>query len=207
MPLGFALSRVLLGLVLLGHSGLVYCAVISDVVFAEGPTKSKSARSAKSAQATPKNDVSSTLPHPVAEMREAILSAVQSGSIEEMRVALEWNELKPTVADEPVSDAIAYWRQSSADGEGREILEVLGQILAQPFAVLPVGQDLENNRLYVWPRFAEVADAALTAAERDAKLRLVPAAVQAEMARTGRYLWWRLAIGADGTWHSFVKAK
>ena len=73
--------------------------------------------------------------------------------------------------------------------------------------MLPVGRDVENNRLYVWPRFAEVGIGQLTQAERDAVQRLVPAEVREAMANSGRYLWWRLVIGADGTWHAFVKAK
>lgn len=147
------------------------------------------------------------LPGPVAEIRDAILAAVASGDIEEMRHPLEWNEIKPEVADPPVEDAITYWRQTSADGRGREILEALGEILRQPYAVLPVGRDAENNRLYVWPRFAEAGEAELTDAERQAMIRLIPAPVLEDMRRTGRYLYWRLAIAADGTWHSFIKAK
>ena len=140
-------------------------------------------------------------------MRDAILAAVTSGDIEELRTALDWNELKPAIADSPVPDPIAYWRQISADGQGREILAVLADILAQPHAVLAVGRDPENNRLYVWPRFAEVPWAELSSSERDALERIVPPLLRTEMARTGRYTWWRLAIGADGTWHSFAMAK
>jgi hypothetical protein len=140
-------------------------------------------------------------------MREAILAAVATGDIEEMRTPLEWNELKPQVADEPVSDAIAHWRRLSADGEGRDILAILGAILEQPHAVVPAGRDIENNRLFVWPRFAEIGEAEMTAADRAARARLVPPEVLAEMTAAGRYAWWRLVIGADGTWHAFVKAR
>jgi hypothetical protein len=147
------------------------------------------------------------LPRPVAEIRTAILEAVASGDIAEMQTPLEWNELKPEVAAEPVTDIIAFWRRISADGSGRDILAILGTVLEQPHAVLPIGRDAENNRLYVWPRFSEVAEAQLTDADRAARDRLVPAAVRKEMARRGRYLWWRLAIGADGTWHSFRMAE
>jgi len=150
---------------------------------------------------------SNPLPPPVAEIREAILAAVSSGRIEELRHALDWNELKPEIADHPVNDAIAYWRQISADGEGREILAVLGAILNQPHAVLPVGRDLENNHLYVWPRFAETPPDKLTTDDKAAMQQLIPSPVLDEMQRSKRYLFWRVAIGADGTWHSFIKAK
>jgi hypothetical protein len=140
-------------------------------------------------------------------MREMILQAVASGDVEELRTALDWNELKPQVADAPVGDAIAHWKAQSLDGTGADILAVLGEVLRQPHAVLPVGRDLENNRLYVWPRFAEVSGAELSPTEREARARLIPAELQAEMARTSRYLWWRLVIGADGTWHAFMKGR
>src|SRR5258705_13690998 len=53
------------------------------------------------------------LPVPVQEMREAILSAVRSGRIEDLRYAYELNELKPELASEPVADPVAFWRQIS----------------------------------------------------------------------------------------------
>ncbi len=136
-----------------------------------------------------------------------MLAAVRSGDIEDLRIVLDWNELKPAVSDTAVDDPIAYWRGLSADGTGRDILEVLGLILEQPHAVIPVGRDLENNRLFVWPRLAEVPEPLLTPADRDIRQRLATAAELEEMTRTGRYLSWRLVIGADGTWHSFAKAK
>ena len=38
------------------------------------------------------------LPAPVEEMRQAILAAAHSGNIDDLRVPLDWNELKPEVA-------------------------------------------------------------------------------------------------------------
>lgn len=140
-------------------------------------------------------------------MRTAILAAAATGHIEEMRTPLDWNELKPEVADTPVGDPIAFWRRISADGEGREILTILVEILQQPYAVLPVGRDAENTALYVWPRFAEAPRAMLTPPEIEAYERLIPADVRAAILTSGKYLWWRLAIGADGTWHAFSKGR
>lgn len=203
MPIGFARIVVILLLLVLASPWLVHWTVdVPDVMAAE--PRAKTAKSKPAASPAPSSD---SLPAPVAEMREAILAAVDSGRIEEMRSVLEWNELKPELADIPVGDAIAYWRQLSADGEGGEILTILGEILRQPHAVLPVGRDAENSRLYVWPRFSETPREALTPAEAKDFERLVPLAARDEMARTGRYLWWRLAIGADGTWHTFTKGR
>jgi hypothetical protein len=146
------------------------------------------------------------LPAPVREMREAILAAVRTGRIEDLRHAWELNELKPDLGVATVGDPIAHWKQISGDGEGREILAALAQILDAGFAVLPLGRDLENNRIYVWPYLAEIPLDKLTPAQEVELLRLVPPAAAKEMRAAGKYTHWRIAIGADGTWHSFHKA-
>ncbi|HEY7084558.1 MAG TPA: hypothetical protein VH519_07050 [Hyphomicrobiaceae bacterium] len=144
------------------------------------------------------------LPPPVEEMREAILSAVRSGRIEDMRYAWELNELKPDLGV-PSSDPIAHWKQISGDGEGREILAALAQILDAGYVVLPLGGDIENNRLYVWPYFAEMRLDRLTPAQEVELLRLVSPAVLKDMRSARAYTHWRIVIGADGTWHAFRK--
>jgi hypothetical protein len=145
------------------------------------------------------------LPAPLEEMREAILSAVRVGRIEELRHAYELNELKPDLGIGPVSDPVAHWKKISGDGEGREILAALAEILETGYVVLPLGRDLENNRIYVWPYFAEVPLDRLTPAQEVELLRLVEPAAAKKMKATGKYAYWRIAIGADGTWHSLRK--
>jgi hypothetical protein len=144
------------------------------------------------------------LPGPVQDMREAILAAVKSGRIEELRQAWELNELKPDLGiDLRGADPIAHLKHISGDGEGREILATLGDIFDAGCAVLPLGRDLENNRVYVWPYLAETDLSKLSPAHQVQLLRLVPPAVAKEMRATGKYTHWRLGIGADGTWHFF----
>ena len=143
------------------------------------------------------------LPGPVQDMREAILAAVKSGRIEELRHAWELNELKPDLGTASVGDPVAHWRQISGDGEGREILAALAEILDAGYVVLPLGRDLENNRLYVWPYFAEVPLDKLSPAQEVELLRLVSPTALKDMRSAGKYTHWRIVIGADGTWHSF----
>lgn len=145
------------------------------------------------------------LPVPVLEMREAILAAVRSGRIEDLRVAVELNELKPAIADTAVGDPIDYWRGVSADGEGREILTALGQILDAGYLTLPIGRDLENNRVYVWPYFAGLPLGSLTAEQQAELDRIVPADQAEAMKKGGQYTYYKLGIGADGTWHFFLR--
>ncbi len=143
------------------------------------------------------------LPAPVQEMREAILAAVRSGQIGELLHAFELNELKPDLGVQPMPDPVAHWKRISGDGEGREILAALAQILEAGHVALPLGRDIENNLVYVWPYFAEVPLGSLTPSQEVELLRLVPPAAARDMKSAGKYAYWRLAIGADGTWHSF----
>ena len=147
------------------------------------------------------------LPAPVEEMREAILAATRSGRIEDLQVPIDWNELKPDFAATAVDDPIAFWKKESADGEGREILAVLANILQMRPAELPLGKDIENNIVYVWPYLAEARLDALTPAEEVDLLRLVSPERAKAMRAAKTWTWWRLSIGADGTWHAFKKSE
>lgn len=146
------------------------------------------------------------LPAPVEEMRQALLTAAHSGNVDELRVPLDWNELPPDV-DAGKDDPIAHWKKVSGDGEGREILAVLSNILPMRPAELPLGKDLENNIIYVWPYLAETPLDKLTPAQEVDLLRLMSPQAAKAMRAKGKWTWWRLAIGADGTWHSFRKAE
>jgi hypothetical protein len=145
------------------------------------------------------------LPGPVEEMRHAILAATRSGRIEDLTVPLDWNELKPDVGTTGAEDPIAYWKKTSADGQGHEILAALANILEMKPAELPLGKDLENNTIYVWPYLAEAKLDQLTPSEEVDLLRLVSPEEAKKMQKAKTWTWWRLTIGADGTWHSFKK--
>jgi hypothetical protein len=197
-----------LGLFVLALPSLVYC--LGSAMPALAQTAKAKPDSSKKQQGRSSGDLdinygTAKLPSPIAEMREAILAAVRSGNIEELRHAFELNELKPELGPEPVGDPVAFWKKISGDGEGREVLAVLAEILDAGYVAVPLGRDLENNRIYVWPYFAEVPLQKLTPAQQVELLRLVPPAAAKEMIQTGKYTYWRIAIGADGTWHHFRK--
>ena len=135
------------------------------------------------------------------DMREAILAAVRAGRIEELKTAIELNEMKPTFGDGPVPDPIAWLKQMSSDGEGREILAQLANILEAGFVALPLGRDPENTAVFIWPHFAETGVRNLTPEREVELLRLVPAAAAKAMRDKGAYDHWRIGIGADGVWH------
>lgn len=147
----------------------------------------------------------SPLPRPAAEMREAILTAVRSGLIEELQIPLDWNEMRPELGQDKVEDPVAYLKKLSGDGEGREILAVLGRILEMRYAVAPMGRDFENNRIFVWPYLVAADLSKLTPAEEVDLYRLMSPAEAKAMLAKKKWTWWRLSIGADGTWHAFLK--
>ena len=196
------------GLFLLALISLVYCdGWLSQGLSQPAGEKSSVAKKPRSAPA-PVPEVhygTGGLPASVEDMREAILSAVRSGRIEDLRHAWDLNELKPDLGVAAPADPIAHWKQISGDGKGREILAALAQILDAGYVVLPLGPDIENNRLYVWPYFAEVPLDKLTPAQEVELLRLVSPAAVTDMRSAGAYTHWRIVIGADGTWHSFRK--
>lgn len=136
-----------------------------------------------------------------ADMRAAILEAVHAGRIDDLRQAIELNEIPPVIRDGGESDPIATLREQSADGEGRDVLEAVGHILEADWIAVPLGRDIENNLVYVWPRFAETGVVGLSVDEIADLARIVPVGTLAPMLEKGVYDGWRIAIAADGTWH------
>ena len=189
-------------IVLIAGFALVHSSA-GEAVAQATKTKRKPAQ-AVAAAAQGKTDA---LPAPVAEMRDGILDAVRSGRIEDLKVPIAWNELPPTFAVEKIEDPIAYWKKLSADGEGREILAVLANLFEAGHTVLPIGKDVENSRLYVWPKFAEASLDKLSPEDEVQLYRLITPAEFKIMREKKKWTWWRLTIGADGTWHSFQKAE
>lgn len=141
------------------------------------------------------------LPLLVVEMREAILAAARSGRVDDIKLAIELNEIKPVFGEGPVADPAAHLKALSADGQGREMLAAMASVLEAGWIAVPLGRDIENNRIYVWPHFAETGLANLSPAAEVELYRLVPVAEARRMREKGVYDHWRIGIGADGVWH------
>lgn len=147
------------------------------------------------------------LPPLVAEMRERILAAVESGRIEDLAEPLAWNELPPMYSPTADGDPIGYWKAMSAEGDGRDVLEQIGRVLALPPARVAIGRDAENSAVFVWPYLSERPLGQLSPSEVADLGTLMPAAAADAMRTAGRWTWWRLVIGADGTWHALTKGE
>jgi hypothetical protein len=140
-------------------------------------------------------------------MREAILAAVKSAGSRSCGMRGSSTSSSPISAPPRWAIPSRIGGRSPGDGEGREILAALAEILDAGYVVLPLGRDLENNRLYVWPYFAEVPLDKLSPAQEVELLRLVSPTALKDMRSAGKYTHWRIAIGADGTWHSFRRGR
>ena len=162
-------------------------------------------------QAASVRSAETQIPAHVAETREMILAAVRAASIDELAPVFDASQSKTDIGssagDERGGDPISALKKRSADGRGHEILAALANVLDVAPATLPLGKDLENNLIYVWPYLAERPIETLTSAEEIDLYRLVPAAKVAEMREKKRWLWWRLVIGADGSWLMFKIAE
>jgi hypothetical protein len=146
------------------------------------------------------------LPPHVADLRDVILTAAHSGKIEELKAAFDVSGSVPDLGIPSASDPIKALKDASEDHQGRDILAALIQVFEMPPATLPLGSDIENNLIYVWPYLAERPIDKLTPSEEVDLYRLVTPAKAGEMREKKRWLWWRLVIAADGTWTVFKKS-
>ncbi len=143
----------------------------------------------------------SKLPPAVQRMRQAILAAAMSGDIEQLRVPIEMNEIHPIFAKAPVADPIAYLKSVSADGNGREILAILYNLLTTGYAVTNPGT---KDETIVWPYHAVIPLNRLTPSQEVEIYRFLPPARLREMSAQGKYNFYSIGISRDGVWHYFT---
>jgi hypothetical protein len=141
------------------------------------------------------------LPEPVRKTRQAILDAAKSGDIEALRPVLEMSEMPPTLSKNDLgSDPITFLKETSGDLQGREILAILIDLLETGWVRTGAGTPQE---MYVWPYFAEVPVDRLTPPQLVEIYRILTATDVDEMRAYDSYLFFKIGIGPDGTWHYF----
>ena len=144
------------------------------------------------------------LPARVAAMREKILDACASGEIDQLRPAIERNEVIPLfgkAGDRPknFATAIEFLRTRAFDGKGRETLLLLEAVFTAPFVKVTRGPHVS----YLWPSFAVLPLNEPDAEQKIARLRCVAFSDISRLAIAGDALIQRAIIGEDGTWHAF----
>ena len=143
----------------------------------------------------------SRLPAPVARMRERILEAARSGSLDKLVTVMQSNEPMPIFSLNDDKDPIPYWKTNYPDSDGVEILSTLIEILEAGFVHVDTGTPQE---MYVWPYFARLPLKTLTAEQKVELFKIVTGSDYKEMLDFGAYNFYRLGIGPDGIWHYFV---
>lgn len=135
------------------------------------------------------------LPEPVAKARAALIEAARTGDIEALRPIFEAQTVPPIVADfDTVDDPVDHLKLQSGDEEGREILAILLEILETGHVKVGAG----STTTYVWPYFAEVPLDSLGPRHQVELYRILTAIDVEEMARFGRYTFFRVGIAPDG---------
>jgi len=134
-------------------------------------------------------------------MREAILKAAVSGDIGQLRVPIEMNEIPPVFTASRISDPVAYLKSVSADGNGREMLAILYNLLTTGYAIVNQGT---KEEMIVWPYHAAIPLNGLTPSQEVEIYRFLPPARLKEMIARGKYSYYSVRIGRDGVWHSFA---
>ena len=138
------------------------------------------------------------LPEPVQEMLLGIGEAIRSGNLDDLKVAIEMNEIPPVIDASDSKDPLAYLKSVARDETGAEVLAKLSLILDAGYAHVDKGGKDES---YVWPYLAEVDFKALTPADRVRLHRIAPGESALAMEKAGIYSGWRISISATGVWH------
>lgn len=141
------------------------------------------------------------LPAPVAAKRARLLEAARSGDLEKLVAVMQSNETAPIFTFGEEKNPLAYWRSNYPDSAGMEVLAILTDILEAGFVHIDKGTPQE---MYVWPYFAFTPLKSLTPQQKVELFRIVTGSDYKEMNEFGAYIFYRLGIAPDGTWHFFV---
>lgn len=141
------------------------------------------------------------LPKPVARLREQIIDVARSGDVEGLRAIIDGNGQIPQFSFAEVDDPIAYWKEASGDGEGREILAIMIDVLEAGY--VRVSGEGEQD-IYIWPYFFRLPLNELTPGQEVELYRLITAQDRKDMDETGAYDFYRLGIAQNGQWQFFV---
>lgn len=146
----------------------------------------------------------SRLPTPVARMRARIIEAARTGDLDKIVTVMQTNETMPIFSFANERDPATYWRTNYPESGGVEVLSILLEILDMGFVHVDAGTPQD---MYVWPYFAYVPLKDLTPAQKVELFKIVTGSDYRAMQDFGAYIFYRLGIAPDGTWHFFVSGE
>ncbi len=158
---------------------------------------------AKEGAPTPQVEYDVTkLPFPVQKMRELILTAAKSGSIEALRPLIgSGDDVTMLSLTDIDGDPLVYLKSLAGDADGQEILAILVDVLESGYVHLDAGT---ADELYVWPYFFAYPLDKLDAKQKVELFQIVTAGDYDEMKQFGTYVFYRLGITPKGRWRFFV---
>lgn len=140
------------------------------------------------------------LPPAVARMRKRLLDAAYSGDLQRLKVVMQSNEMPPVFSIHEIGDPIDYLKSQSGDGQGLELLAIMTDVLESPWTRVNPGTPQE---MYLWPAYAAMPLDKLEPAQLVEIYKIVTSSDLEEMKGAGRYAFYTVGIGPDGTWHWF----
>ena len=146
----------------------------------------------------------SRLPPAVLRTRDRILAAARTGDLQTLLALMRANGNMPIFSHTQRQDPAAYWIQNYPDSDGIEILSILISILETQPARIEAGTPQET---YLWPYFARLPIKSLTPAQKVDLFRVVTGSDYRGMLERGRYVFYQLGIGPDGTWRYFLASE
>jgi hypothetical protein len=144
------------------------------------------------------------LPPAVLRTRERILAAARTGDLQALLAVMRANGNMPVFSHTQRQDPAAYWKESYPDSEGVEILSILISLLETAPARIDAGTPQE---IYLCPEIARLPIRALTPAQKVELFRVVTGSDYKEMLERGRYVFYQVGIGPDGTWRYFLASE
>lgn len=144
------------------------------------------------------------VPPAVLRTRDRILAAARTGDLQTLLTLMHANANMPVFSHTQRQDPASYWRESYPDSDGIEILSILISILDTEPARIDAGTPQET---YLWPYFARLPIKSLTPAQKVDLFRVVTGSDYQQMLARGRYVFYQLGIGPDGTWRYFLASE
>jgi hypothetical protein len=146
----------------------------------------------------------SRLPPAVLRTRDRILAAARTGDLQALLTLMRANGSMPVFSHTQKQDPAAFWKESYPDSDGLEILSILITLLESEPARIDAGTPQE---MYLWPYFARLPLKSLTPAQKVELFRVVTGSDYKNMLERGRYVFYQVGIGPDGTWRYFVASE
>jgi hypothetical protein len=148
------------------------------------------------------SDDLSQLPDAVREKHDALLAAARAGDMKAIKAIMDGQPTPVTVSFGGPDDPIAYLKESSADGQGLELLATLADLLEAPYAAMDNG---DGTASYAWPYLAASDDLSkMSPADQVVAMQLLGYEGMKNEMELGAWYSWRTFIGENGDWQAFV---